>query len=162
MGIKQPIGGSGVLETGDQRRQATCDVPVIFVYFLLPARLLLQNHEIADECSQSHSLAGKPTVFQILTISGQYSYHNYLKTHSQDASRQLPSDKKTKQNKTDDLFSFADGVGDDQQSGLRCSHVPQHERLGFSVEAGNLLSLQLLAQVSTPGRRQWRAGNGAG
>lgn len=98
----------------------------------------------------SHSLAGKPTVFQIVTISSRYSFHNYLKTHSQDTSRQRPSDKK--KNKTDDLFSFADGVGDDQQSGLRCSHVPQHERLGFGVEAGNLLSLQLLAQVSTPGR----------
>lgn len=52
----------------------------------------------------------------------------------------------------DDLLCFTDGVGDDQQSGLRCSHVPQHERLGFSVETGNLLSLQLLAQVSTPDR----------
>lgn len=51
----------------------------------------------------------------------------------------------------DDLLSSADGVGDDQQSGLRCSHVPQHERLGFGVEAGYLLSLQLLTQVSTPG-----------
>lgn len=49
---------------------------------------------------------------------------------------------------TDDLLCFTDGVGDDQQSGLRCSHVPQHERLGFSVEAGNVLSLQLLTQVS--------------
>lgn len=60
-----------------------------------------------------------------------------------------PSDRKSK---TDDLFCSADGVGDDQQSGLRCSHMPQHERLGFGVEAGNLLGLQLLAQVSTPGR----------
>lgn len=110
MGIKQPIGGSGVLETGDQRRQATGDVPVIFVYFLLPARLLLQNHEIADECSQSHSLAGKPTVFQILTISGQYSYRNYLKTHSQDASRQLPSDKKTKKKTRLTTFSLSQMV----------------------------------------------------
>lgn len=45
-------------------------------------------------------------------------------------------------------FCFADGVGNVQQSGLRSSHVPQHERLGFGVEAGNIFSLQLLAQVS--------------
>lgn len=39
---------------------------------------------------------------------------------------------------------FADGVGNFQQSRLCCSHMPQYERMGLSVEEGNLLSLQLL------------------
>lgn len=146
MGIKKSIGGSVF------RRQETNDVkpPVIFVYFLLPTRLLLQNHEIADKCSQSHSLSGKHTVFQILTISSQCSCHNYLKNTQ--PRRVATAPRRIKKNKTrlTTIFSFADGVGDDQQSGLRRSHVPQHERLGLGVEAGNLLSLQLLAQVSTP------------
>lgn len=54
-------------------------------------------------------------------------------------------------------YSLSDGVGLIQQSGLRRPHVPQHERVGFSVEAGDVLSLQLLAKVSVRGWQAARA-----
>ncbi|CAF98016.1 unnamed protein product [Tetraodon nigroviridis] len=41
---------------------------------------------------------------------------------------------------------LSDGVGLIQQSGLCRPHLPQHERVGFSVETGDVLSLQLLAK----------------
>lgn len=41
------------------------------------------------------------------------------------------------------IFIFADGVGNIQQSRLCYSHMPQYECMGFSVETGNIFSLQL-------------------
>ena len=48
-------------------------------------------------------------------------------------------------------YFLSDGVGLIQQSGLCRPHLPQHERVGFSVETGDVLSLQLLAKVSVRG-----------
>lgn len=47
------------------------------------------------------------------------------------------------------FFDFlADGVGNIQQSGLCRPHLPEHERVGVSVETGDILSVQLLVEVS--------------
>lgn len=50
------------------------------------------------------------------------------------------------------LFCFVDGVGNIQQSRLCCSHVPQYECMGFSVETCYVFSVQLLTQVSITGK----------
>lgn len=49
-------------------------------------------------------------------------------------------------------ISLADGMGHVQQSGLRRPHLPEHERVGVSVETGDVFSVQLLAEVSVHGQ----------
>lgn len=45
-------------------------------------------------------------------------------------------------------------MGHIQQSGLRRSHLPEHECVGVSVETGNIPGVQLLAEVSV---HSWQA-----
>lgn len=70
LGYKEVSRWQCVLETQDVKTpnhcvsHKNCAQDVIFVYFVPPTGIQLQNHEIADKCS-SHSVAGKPNAFQL-------------------------------------------------------------------------------------------------